>query len=228
MEMSKKQVLNRILSKMSGIPGSRIRSGQLENDEWNMLSNAIVMMKALNLVIVDTPAIDVNHAMNIVRKIARREKVGLVVVDYLQLMTNKQEKGGRFEEVSSISRMLKVMAKKFCPVLALSQLSRKVEERADKRPMLSDLRESGQLEQDADIIQLLYRDDYYNPDSSSKGTIEVNTAKFREGEGGVDVLIHQLQYSRFRDISADELSRMAYERQQQEDESRSKKAGGFR
>lgn len=228
MEMSKKQVLNRILSNLGSLESRKIRSGQLEDDEWHKLSTGVTIMKELKLTVVDIAAIDVNHATNIVRKIARKNKIGLIVIDYLQLMTNKQEKGGRFEEVSSISRALKVMAKRFAPVLALSQLSRKVEERGDKRPMLSDLRESGQLEQDADIIMMLYRDDYYNENSSFKGTIEVNTAKFREGEGGTDMLAHQLHYARFVDIDPQKMQYIMEDRQRMEEEAKTRKSGGFR
>jgi len=123
--------------------------------------------------------------------------VGLIVIDYLQLMTDSKAKS-RFDEVSSVSRELKVLAKMIgCPVLALSQLNRGVESRPNKRPQMSDLRESGQIEQDADIISFIYRDDYYYEDSPNKNTAEIITAKFREGEVGTDILGTQLHFSRF-------------------------------
>src|SRR5690606_18800353 len=135
--------------------------------------------------IIETPAIDVNRALGIARKIAKRGNLGLIVIDYLQLMTAGSQK--RFDVVSEVSRKLKVMAKTVeAPVLALSQLSRKCEERPNKRPIMADLRETGQIEQDADIISFIYRDEIYNPNSRHEGIAEIITSKFRNGEAGTD------------------------------------------
>ncbi len=199
MEMSKEQLMDRLLCAASGVPADVIRSGKLEGDQWNNLSMGVAKLKGLKIHIIEIPAIDINRALAISRKFAKRGNVGLVVVDYLQLMTTTGDK--RFDVVSEVSRKLKVMAKTIkAPVLALSQLSRKCEERNDNRPVMSDLRESGQIEQDADIISFIYRDEYYNEDSPNKGCAEIITRKYRNGEIGSDVLGTQFQYSRFINI----------------------------
>lgn len=199
MEMSKEQLMDRLLCAASGVPADVIRSGKLEGEQWNNLSVGVAKLKGLKIHIIEIPAIDINRALAISRKFAKRGNVGLIVVDYLQLMTTSGDK--RFDVVSEVSRKLKVMAKTVkAPVLALSQLSRKCEERKDARPIMSDLRESGQIEQDADIISFIYRDEYYNEDSTNKGCAEIITRKYRNGEIGTDIIGTQFQYSRFINI----------------------------
>jgi replicative DNA helicase len=201
MEMSKEQLTDRMLCAASGIPTDVIRSGKLIEGQWPQLSAGVSKLKGLKIHIIETPGIDINRALSIARKFAKRGNIGLVVIDYLQLMTTSGDK--RFDVVSEVSRKLKIMAKTIkAPVLALSQLSRKCEERADKRPVMSDLRESGQIEQDADIISFIYRDEFYNPDTPNKGSAEIITRKFRNGEIGTDVLGTQFQFSRFIDFDA--------------------------
>jgi len=200
MEMGKEELGDRLMASASGVNSKKIRSGQLEDQEWNSLSAGVLKLRPLKIHIVDIPAIDIHRAKAIARKFKRHGEIGLIVIDYLQLMTDSKAKS-RFDEVSSVSRELKVLAKMIgCPVLALSQLNRSVETRPNKRPQMADLRESGQIEQDADIISFIYRDDYYLPDSPNKNTAEIITAKFREGEVGVDILGTQLQFSRFIDF----------------------------
>ena len=197
MEMGKEELGDRLLASASGINSKKIRSGALEQEDWPALSAGVQKLKPLKIHVIDVPAIDIHRAKAIARKFKRFGDIGLIVIDYLQLMTDSKAKS-RFDEVSSVSRELKVLAKMIgCPVLALSQLNRGVESRPNKRPLMADLRESGQIEQDADIISFIYRDDYYNEDSPNKNTAEIITAKFREGEVGTDILGTQLQFSRF-------------------------------
>lgn len=200
MEMSKEQLMDRLLSAVSGLDSDLIRSGKFQEQDWSKLAAGVAKLKDLKIHIIEIPAIDINRALSIARKFQKKSKnVGLVVIDYLQLMTTTGEK--RFDVVSEVSRKLKVMAKTIkAPVLALSQLSRKCEERANRRPMLQDLRESGQIEQDADIISFIYRDEYYFPDTPNKGTAEIITGKFRNGEIGTDILGTQFQFNRFVNI----------------------------
>ncbi len=200
MEMSKEQLADRLVCSASGLSTDVVRSGKLADDQWPKLSAGVVQLKNLKIHIIEIPAIDVNRALGIARKFAKRGNIGLVVVDYLQLMTAPGK--SRFDIVSEVSRKLKVMAKTIgAPVLALSQLSRKCEDRPDRRPKLADLRETGQIEQDADIISFIYRDEVYNPDTPHSGIAEIITAKFRNGEIGTDYLATQLQFSRFANLS---------------------------
>ncbi len=200
LEMGKDELADRLLSSESEIDSRMIRSGQFTESEWPKLTAGTLKLKGLKIHIIDIPAIDIHRAKAIARKFKRYSDIGLIVVDYLQLMTDSKAKN-RFEEVSSISRELKVMAKQIgCPVLALSQLNRKVEDRAEKRPHMADLRESGQIEQDADIITFIYRDEYYHPETPNKGIAEIITAKFREGEVGTDLMATQMQYAKFKDL----------------------------
>lgn len=200
MEMTKEQLADRLLANASGIESNLIRSGQLQENHWPSLSAGVMKLKSIGIHIVDIPAIDIHHAKAIARKFSRQGNLGMIMVDYLQLMRDTKAKS-RFDEVSSVSRELKVMAKTCgCPMVALSQLNRGVEGQSNKRPGLKDLRESGQIEQDADLITFIYRDEYYHEDSPNKGTAELITAKFREGEVGTDILGTQLQFSRFVDI----------------------------
>lgn len=202
LEMSKEQLTKRLVSSSSGINYGVLRSGDLSEDDWPKLSLGVSKLKDKRIHIIDVPAIDVNRAMAIARKFSRSGNLGLVIIDYLQLMTAKSE--NRFDEISYISRQLKVMAKTVkAPVIALSQLSRKCEERGNKRPINSDLRESGQIEQDADIISFIYRDVVHNKDTANPDIAEIITTKFRNGETGVDGIKSELQYSRFVDLGYD-------------------------
>lgn len=202
LEMSKEQLTKRLVSAAAGINYGLLRSGELTEPDWPKLGAGIAKLKDRKIHIIETPAIDVNRALAIARKFSRSGNLGLVIIDYLQLMTAKSE--SRFDEVSYISRQLKVLAKTVkAPVLALSQLSRKCEERGNKRPINSDLRESGQIEQDADIISFIYRDVVHNKDTPCPEVAEIITTKFRNGETGVDGLKSELQYSRFVDLEYD-------------------------
>ena len=225
MEMSKEQLTDRLISAASAVPSNLVRSGGLQEEHWPSLASGVSKLKGLKIHIIDIPAIDIHRAKAIARKFKRFGDVGLVMVDYLQLMRDSKAKT-RFDEVSSVSRELKVMAKMMgCPVLALSQLNRGVESKPNKRPGLSDLRESGQIEQDADLISFIYRDEYYFEDSPNKGTAEIITAKFREGEIGTDILGTQLQFSRFVDI---DYSTYQFDWQDSKDSQRSSnRRGGF-
>lgn len=202
MEMGKDELADRLLCAAGGLQSGKVRTGKLEGDDWNRLSMGVAKLKDLKIHIVDIPAIDIHRAKAICRKFNRVNKLGMVVIDYLQLMTNSKAKN-RFEEVSSVSREIKALAKTLnCPVMALSQLNRGVEKQGNKRPSMADLRESGQIEQDADIITFIYRDEYYHENTPNKGMAEFITAKFREGEVGTDVLGAELQYARFINFDA--------------------------
>ncbi len=203
LEMSKEQLTKKLLSAASGISYGKLRSGELKDENWSQLSAGVSHLKDKKIHIIDIAGLDITRATAIARKFTRHGRVGLIMIDYLQLMTDRTTKS-RFDEVSNVSRKLKSMAKMTnTPVLALSQLSRKVEERSDKRPQMSDLRESGQIEQDADIISFLYRDDVYDQGSHNPNTAELNHAKFRNGETGTDYLRCQLHRSRFVEVEHD-------------------------
>lgn len=201
LEMGREELTDRLLCSSASIESGKIRTGKLIEQDWPKLSAGVVKLKGLKIHIVDIPSIDIRHAKAIARRFNRVNPLGLIVIDYLQLMTDSKAKT-RFDEVSSISREIKAMAKTIgCPVMALSQLNRGVEKQGNKRPAMADLRESGQIEQDADIITFIYRDEYYFEDSPNKGMAELITAKFREGETGTDILGAQLQYARFVNLS---------------------------
>lgn len=196
MEMSKEQLIDRTLSSMSGVDAKKIKSGKLEDHDWPALEAAMAKLKGMNMIIIDKPALHVQHLSNIAKKISRTTELSGIGIDYLQLMRAGEKT--RFDEISTISRNLKALAKTVkAPVFALSQLSRSLESRTNRRPINSDLRESGQIEQDADIIQFLYRDEYYNEQSDQKGIVEVITSKFRNGEVGTDYLKSDLGRCRF-------------------------------
>jgi replicative DNA helicase len=218
LEMSKEQLVMRMLSAASETSYQKLRDADTKNEIVN-ISNGVKKLMSQKIHIIDIPAIDVNRALAIARKYARSGNLGLVVIDYLQLMTVKSN--NRFDEISQISRQLKVMAKTLkAPVIALSQLSRKCEERQDKRPNNSDLRESGQIEQDADIITFIYRDEIYNENTQNKGVAELITTKFRNGEIGKDFLSTELQFCRFKDVSYD----FYYREEEQEKKTYSRKS----
>lgn len=198
LEMSEAQLMDRMLSSLSGVQAYRLQRGKLIDGDLEGVSAAGYKLKKMDLCIIDRPALKIGHLAGIARKFHRKSPLDFIVIDYLQLI--RADTKDRFQEISEISRLLKALAKQLnIPVIALSQLSRSVESRTSKRPMMSDLRESGQIEQDADIIQMLYRDEYYNPDSDLKGYCEVITCKFRNGETGSDFLQSELDRCRFID-----------------------------
>ncbi len=187
LEMSKEQIVKRFLSMNSKVDFQKIRTGTLEDEDWVKLVDSVRRVGNTNFVIDDTSGITASELRTKCRKLKLSKGLDLVIIDYLQLMTGSGKRRGdnRQQEISDISRSLKVMARELnVPVIALSQLSRAVEQRPDKRPMLSDLRESGAIEQDADMVMFLYRDEYYNPDTEDKGVAEIIIAKQRSGPTG--------------------------------------------
>ena len=203
LEMSKEQLVKRMLAMNSMVDSQKIRTGDLEDDDWDKLVGSVRKIGNSNLVIDDTSGITASELRSKCRKLKIEQGLDLVIIDYLQLMTGagKRKSDSRQQEISDISRSLKVMARELdVPVIALSQLSRAVESRPDKRPVLSDLRESGAIEQDADIVMFIYRDEYYNPDSEKKGVAEVIVAKQRSGPTGPVELAWLSQYTKFGNL----------------------------
>ena len=200
LEMSKDQLVNRILCSEAMVDSNKVRTGKVEEDDWIKLAGAIGPLSEAEIYIDDTPGISVMEIRTKCRKLKMEKNIGLVVIDYLQLVqgSNRRSSGSREQEISEISRSLKILAKELnVPVIALSQLSRAVEQRPDHRPMLSDLRESGAIEQDADIVMFLYRDDYYNKESEKKDIAEVIIAKQRGGSTGTVELLWMGNYTKF-------------------------------
>lgn len=202
LEMSKEQLVNRILCSESMVDSNKVRTGKLEEDDWTKLAGAIGPLSEAEIFIDDTPGINITEIRAKCRKLKLEKNIGMVVIDYLQLIQGSNKRGGsREQEISEISRSLKILAKELdVPVIALSQLSRAAEQRPDHRPMLSDLRESGAIEQDADIVMFLYRDDYYNEDSEKKNIAEVILAKHRAGSTGTVELLWLGNYTKFANI----------------------------
>lgn len=195
LEMSKEQLATRLLSTESLIESGNLRNGRIQTDEWVRLATSAAFLSTLPMYIDDTASMTVQQMK---AKLRRVKNLGLVVIDYLQLMGSTSRSDNRVTVISEITRQLKVMAKELnVPVILLSQLSRAVESRTDKRPMMSDLRESGSIEQDADIILFLYRDAYYNKESTKQNISECIVAKNRHGETGTVELIWNGQYTRF-------------------------------
>ena len=203
LEMSKEQLVNRILCSESMVDSNKVRTGKLEEDDWAKLAGTIGPLSEAEMYIDDTPGINIMEIRTKCRKLKIEKNIGLVVIDYLQLIQGTGKRNGsREQEISEISRSLKILAKELdVPVIALSQLSRAAEQRPDHRPMLSDLRESGAIEQDADIVMFLYRDDYYNPDTEKKGVAEVIIAKHRGGSTGTIELLWLGSYTKFVNIA---------------------------
>ena len=200
LEMSKEQMVNRILCSEAMVDSNKVRTGKLEDEDWAKLAEAIGPLSETGIYVDDTPGISVMEIRAKCRKLKLEKNIGLVVIDYLQLIqgSNRTRGGSREQEIAEISRSLKILAKELdVPVIALSQLSRAVEQRPDHRPMLSDLRESGSIEQDADIVMFLYRDDYYNEDSERKNIAEVIIAKHRGGSTGTVDLGWLGSYTKF-------------------------------
>jgi len=203
LEMSAEQLLMRMLCSWGKVDLSHVRRGFLDDDEWNRLYEAADIIGRAPIFIDDTPAISPLELRARTRRLKAESGVGLVVVDYLQLMRSNRRTDSREQEISDISRSLKALAKEMnLPVIALSQLNRKLEERGDKRPMLSDLRESGAIEQDADVIMFIYRDEVYNkkPDNPNRGKAEIIIGKQRNGPVGVAELAFLAQYTAFEDL----------------------------
>ena len=203
LEMSKEQMVNRILCSEALVDSNKVRTGKLEDDDWAKLAQASGVLSESEIIIDDTPGISIMEIRAKCRKMKLEKNIGLVVIDYLQLVqgSNKRASGSREQEIAEISRSLKILAKEInVPVIALSQLSRAPEQRPDHRPMLSDLRESGSIEQDADIVIFLYRDDYYNQDSDKKNVAEIILAKHRSGSTGTVELAWLGNYTKFANL----------------------------
>jgi len=202
MEMSNEQLVQRLIAQETGIDSQRLRMGKLEEDEWSKFAHAIEVLGDTKIFLDDTPAITSTQMRAKCRRLHMEHRLDLIVVDYLQLMTGDLRSNNRVQEVSYISRNLKVLARELnVPVLAAAQLSRAVEQRADKRPVLSDLRESGSLEQDADIVMFIYRQDQYDPDTVKQNVAEIIVAKHRNGPVGSIELIFREQLAKFENAA---------------------------
>lgn len=204
LEMSKEQMANRILGSVAMVDGNSIRTGRIADDDWIKLATASGELSQTGIFIDDTPGISIMEIRAKCRKLKMEKNIGMVIIDYLQLVQGSSKSGSREQEIAEISRSLKILAKEInVPVIALSQLSRAPEQRPDHRPMLSDLRESGSIEQDADIVMFLYRDDYYNPDTEKKNIAEVIIAKHRAGSTGTVELAWLGNYTKFANLAKD-------------------------
>lgn len=202
LEMSKEEIANRILAAEAEVDSMKIKNGNgLESDDWLKLGQASGRLSDLPIYIDDTPGLTAVELKAKCRKAKLEKNIGLVVVDYLQLMESKNKSASRQQEISDISRSLKILAKELnVPVIALSQLSRATEARTDHKPMLSDLRESGAIEQDADIVMFIHREDYYNPETEKKNIAEIIIAKNRSGSTGSVELAWLGQYTKFANL----------------------------
>ena len=201
MEMPGEQLAMRMMSSLGRIDQHKVRTGKLNDDDWPRMTSAVSLLAEAPLFIDDTPALSPNDLRARSRRLAREHGLGLIVVDYLQLMQVTGNRENRVNEISEISRSLKSLAKELSvPVIALSQLNRSLEQRPNKRPVMSDLRESGAIEQDADLIVFIYRDEVYNEDSPEKGTAEIIIAKQRNGPIGTTRLTFLGQYTRFENF----------------------------
>lgn len=201
LEMSKEQLVNRLFSLEAGVDAQKLRTGQLNDHDWERLIEGAGVIGKSNLIIDDTPGISIAELRSKCRKYKLEHNLDIIMIDYLQLMTGSGRSESRQLEIADISRSLKGLARELnVPVIALSQLSRAVEQRPDHRPMLSDLRDSGAIEQDADVVMFLYRDDYYNHDSDKKGILEVIIAKQRNGPIGTVELAWLPEYTKFANL----------------------------
>ena len=201
LEMSKEQLVNRMFSLESNIDAQNLRTGQLNDEEWEKLIETAGVIGKSNLFIDDTPGISVSELRSKCRKLKLEKNLSMIIIDYLQLMSGSGRSESRQQEISDISRSLKAIARELSvPVLALSQLSRAVEQRPDHRPMMSDLRESGAIEQDADVVMFIYRDDYYNHETEKKDIAEIIIAKQRNGPIGTIELAWIPKYTKFANL----------------------------
>lgn len=198
LEMSKEQLVNRLLAMESHVDSQNLRTGNLRDEDWSKLVEGADIIGRSNLIIDDTPGITIAELRSKCRKYKLEQNLGIVMIDYLQLMSGSGRQDSRQQEISEISRSLKALARELdVPVIALSQLSRAVEQRPDHRPMLSDLRESGAIEQDADVVMFIYRDDYYHKDTEKKDIAEIIIAKQRNGPIGTVELVWLPKYTQF-------------------------------
>ena len=206
LEMSKEQLVNRMLSMESNVDSQKLRTGTLTDSDWDAVVEGVGIIGGSKLIIDDTPGISISELRSKCRKMKLEHGLGMVIIDYLQLMTGSgKSSDNRQQEISEISRSLKALAREMqAPVVALSQLSRACETRTDHRPMLSDLRESGAIEQDADVVMFLYRDDYYNKDTDNPNTAEVIIAKQRNGPIGTVYLGWKPELTRFVNIAKEQ------------------------
>ncbi|MCI9313803.1 MAG: replicative DNA helicase [Lachnospiraceae bacterium] len=202
LEMSKEQLVNRLFSMESKVDSQHLRTGNLSDAEWEKLIESAGMIGKSHLIIDDTPGISISEMRSKCRKYKLEHNLEMIIIDYLQLMSGSgRSTDSRQQEISDISRSLKALARELhVPVLALSQLSRAVEQRPDHRPMLSDLRESGAIEQDADVVMFIYRDDYYNKDTEKKGIAEIIIAKQRNGPIGTVELVWLPDFTKFANL----------------------------
>lgn len=202
LEMAKEQLVNRLFSLESRVDAQVLRSGNLSDSDWEKLIEGAGVIGSSNLIIDDTPGISISELRSKCRKFKLEHDLKLIIIDYLQLMSGgKNRSDSRQQEISEISRSLKGLARELnVPIIALSQLSRAVEQRPEHRPMLSDLRESGAIEQDADVVMFIYRDDYYNKDTDMKNIAEINIAKQRNGPIGTINLVWLPQYTKFANM----------------------------
>jgi replicative DNA helicase len=204
MEMPGEQLAMRMFSSLGRIDQHKVRTGKLGDEDWPRLTSAVSLLAEAPMFIDDTPALSPNELRARARRIKREHGLGLIIIDYLQLMQVHGTKENRTNEISEISRSLKALAKELeVPVVALSQLNRSLEQRPNKRPVMSDLRESGAIEQDADVIAFIYRDEVYNEDSPDKGIAEIIIAKQRNGPIGTTRLTFIGQYTRFENYIHD-------------------------
>ena len=198
LEMSKEQLVNRLLAMESHVDSQNMRTGNLKDEDWTKLVEGADIIGKSNLIIDDTPGISIAEMRSKCRKYKLEHNLGIIMIDYLQLMSGSGKSDSRQQEISDISRSLKALARELnVPVIALSQLSRAVEQRPDHRPMLSDLRESGAIEQDADVVMFIYRDDYYHKDTEKKDIAEIIIAKQRNGPIGTVELVWLPRYTQF-------------------------------
>ena len=202
MEMPSEQLMTRMLSSIGRVSLSHIRSGKISDEDWPRITGAAGQLGEAKIFIDETPGLTPTELRARARRVSREHGLGLVVVDYLQLMQVPGTKENRATEIAEISRGLKALAKELqCPVVALSQLNRTLEQRGDKRPIMSDLRESGAIEQDADLICFIYRDEVYNPDSPDKGKAEIIIGKQRNGPTGTVRLTFLNHLTRFESLA---------------------------
>jgi replicative DNA helicase len=204
MEMPSEQVITRMLASIGGVPLGNLRSGRISDDDWVRITSATSQLSEAKIFVDETPALTPTELRARARRVKREHGLDLIVVDYLQLMQVPGTKENRATEIAEISRGLKVLAKELaCPVIALSQLNRGVEQRENKKPVMSDLRESGAIEQDADMILLIYREEVYDRNTTKKGVAEIDLVKHRNGEIGTFILTFQGQYTRFANYVPD-------------------------
>ena len=205
LEMSREEVVQRLLSSMAGVDSHRLRTGQLTPDLWNRVVRETSRLYQMPFFVDDSSDLTVTSIRAKCRRLARKRGLSLVVVDYLQLMQGSGSSESRQQEIADISRSLKNLARELrIPVIAVSQLNRALEQRENKRPRLGDLRESGAIEQDADIVMFIYRDEYYNPGSDQPGVAEVNIAKHRSGAVGTVMMNFAAEFTRFRNYTSEE------------------------